>query len=63
MEITLIFCESGRHPLDHVIVKGKRRAPPLNVHTRPQFLEYYAKQGWTLVKSCSYVYTFRRPIP
>lgn len=62
VEITLVFSQWGRHSLQDIIVQGKRRAPPLNVHTRSQFLEYYAKQGWTLVKSYSDVYTFKRAV-
>lgn len=61
-EITLAFSEWGRHPLLWVIVKGKRQPPPPNVETRAQFLGYYSKLGWTLVKSYSDVYTFKREV-
>lgn len=60
LEITLVFSQYGRHSLDGVIVKGKRHPLPPDVHTRSQFLEYYVKLGWILVKSYSDVYTFKR---
>lgn len=62
LEMTLVFSQWGRHPLYGIIVEGKRRHPPPNVETRSQFLEYSAKQGWTLIKSYSDVYTFKRAV-
>lgn len=63
LEITLVFSQWGQHSLLDIVVNGKRRPPPPEVQTRTQFLNYYAKLGWTLVKSYSDVYTFKRPLP